>query len=164
VRPGAAPLLRRSSSEGGLPEPVWTGTELVVWSTTTDQAGRSTGNTASAYNPGTGRWRTLPPAPITPRRLAATVWAGDRLLVWGGIRNLRGDRLAYPGDGAAYDPRRDRWQRLARAPVPGRAWPLTAWTGDRVIFIGGANLGDRPRMDRGNLPDITEQGAAWRPR
>jgi hypothetical protein len=142
----------------------WTGSELVVWSTTADKAGRSVANTASAYDPGAGRWRTVPPAPITPRRLAALVWAGDRLLVWGGIRNLPGDRLAYPEDGAAYDPRRDRWQRLARAPVPGRASPLTAWTGDRAIFIGGMNVGDRLRMDRGNIPAVTEQGAAWRPR
>jgi hypothetical protein len=142
----------------------WTGSELVVWSTTADKAGRSVANTASAYDPGAGRWRALPPAPITPRRLAALVWAGDRLLVWGGIRNLPGDRLAYPDDGAAYDPRRERWQRLARAPVPGRASPLTAWTGDRAIFIGGMNVGDRLRMDRGNIAGITEQGAAWRPR
>lgn len=142
----------------------WTGSELVVWSTTADKAGRSVANTASAYDPGAGRWRALPPAPITPRRLAALVWAGDRLLVWGGIRNLPGDRLAYPDDGAAYDPRRDRWQRLPRPPVPGRASPLTAWTGDRAVFIGGMNVGDRLRMDRGNIPAVTEQAAAYHPR
>ena len=84
--------------------------------------------------------------------------------VWAGLRNLAGDRLTYPEDGAAYDPRGDRWQRLARSPVPGRAAPLAAWTGDRAIFIGGANLGARLTLDHGNLPAITEQGAAWRPR
>jgi hypothetical protein len=140
----------------------WTGSELVIWSTTNKQ-GRSIGNTVSAYNPSSKRWRTLPPAPIAPRRLAALVWAGDRLLVWGGIQNVGADKLAYPDDGAAYDPRSDRWQPLAKAPVPGRAMPLTVWTGDRAIFIGGMNLGDQPRMDRGDIAAITEQGAAYRP-
>ena len=141
----------------------WTGSELVIWSTTTNQQGRSIGTTASAYNPHSKRWRTLPPAPITPRRLAALVWAGDRLLVWGGIRHLPGGKLAYPDDGAAYDPRSNQWQPLAKAPVPGRAWPLTVWTGDRAIFIGGMNLGNQPRLDRGNIVAITEQGTAYRP-
>jgi hypothetical protein len=141
----------------------WTGSELIIWSATSSKDGRSTSNTARAYNPRSRRWRTLPPAPITPRRLAAAVWAGDRLLVWGGIRNLSGGRLAYPDDGAAYDPGSNRWRPLAKAPVPGRAMALTVWTGDRAIFIGGLNLGDRVRLDRGNITAITEQGAAYRP-
>jgi hypothetical protein len=141
----------------------WTGSELIIWSATTSQDGLRTRNTVRAYNPRTKRWRTLPPAPITPRRLAAAVWAGDRLLVWGGIRNLPGLKLDYPDDGAAYHPRSNRWRPLAKAPVPGRALPLTVWTGDRAIFIGGMNLGDQPRTDRGNITAITEQGAAYRP-
>jgi len=141
----------------------WTGGELVIWSTTTNKQARSIGNTASAYNPSSKRWRTLPPAPITPRRLAALVWAGDRLLVWGGIQNVRADEFAYPDDGAGYDPRSNRWQPLAKAPVPSRAWPLTVWTGDRAIFIGGLNLGDQVRMDRGSITAIAEQGAAYHP-
>jgi hypothetical protein len=141
----------------------WTGSELIIWSATISKDGRSTSTAASAYNPRTKRWRTLPPAPITPRRLAAAVWAGDRLLVWGGIQNVAADKLAYPDDGAAYDPRSNRWQPLATAPVPGRAEPLAVWTGDRAIFIGGMNLGDQPRMDRGNIVAITEQGATYNP-
>jgi hypothetical protein len=141
----------------------WTGSELVIWSATTSQDGLRIRNTARAYNPRTKRWRTLPPAPITPRRLAATVWAGDRLLVWGGIRQLPSGRLAYPDDGAAYHPGSNRWRPLAKAPVPGRALPLTVWAGDRAIFLGGMNLGDRLRMDGGNITAVTEQGAAYYP-
>jgi hypothetical protein len=141
----------------------WTGSELIIWSATTSQDGLRIRNTARAYNPRTKRWRTLPPAPITPRRLAAVVGAGDRLLVWGGMRQLPGGRLDYPDDGAAYDPRGNRWRPLAKAPVRGRAVPLTVWTGDRAIFIGGMNLGHEPRLDRGNVTAVTEQGAAYRP-
>jgi hypothetical protein len=141
----------------------WTGSELIIWSATTSEDGRSISNDARAYNPSSRRWRALPPAPLTPRRLASAIWADDRLLVWGGIRNLPGGKLAYPDDGAAYHPGSNRWRPLAKAPVPGRALPLAVWTGDRAIFIGGMNLGDRPRMDRGNIVAITEQGAAYHP-
>ena len=141
----------------------WTGSELIIWSAIENREGPPRGNVASAYDPRSGRWRTLPPAPIIPRRLAGVVWAGDRLLVWGGIRNLSDVRLAYPDDGAAYDPRSNRWRPLAKAPVPGRAWPLAVWTGDRAIFLGGMNPGDRLTMDRGNITAITEQGAAYYP-
>jgi hypothetical protein len=141
----------------------WTGSELIIWSATTSQDGLRIRNTARAYNPSSRRWRTLPPAPITPRRLAAAVWAGDRLLVWGGIRQFPGGKLAYPDDGGAYHPGSNRWQPLAKAPVPGRGLPLAVWTGDRAIFIGGLNVGDRLRADRGNIVAITEQGAAYHP-
>jgi hypothetical protein len=141
----------------------WTGSELVIWSATTSQDGLRIRNAARSCNPRTKRWRPLPPAPLTPRRLAGAVWAGDRLVVWGGLRHLPGGKLAYPDDGAAYIPHGNRWRPLAKAPVPGRAMPLAVWTGDRAIFIGGMNLGDRPRTDRGNIVAITEQGAAYRP-
>jgi hypothetical protein len=141
----------------------WTGSELIIWSATTSRDGLRIRNAARSYNPRTKRWRPLPPAPITPRRLAAVVWAGDRMVVWGGLRHLPGGKLAYPDDGAAYSPHGNRWRPLAKAPVPGRAMPLTVWTGDRAIFIGGMNLGDRPQPDRGNIVAITEQGAAYRP-
>ncbi|HEV2931138.1 MAG TPA: hypothetical protein VGW74_20850 [Propionibacteriaceae bacterium] len=141
----------------------WTGSELIIWSATTSRDGLRIRNAARSYNPRSRRWRPLPPAPITPRRLAAAVWAGDRLVVWGGLRHLPGGKLDYPDDGAAYTPHGNRWRPLAKAPVPGRAMPLTVWTGDRAIFIGGMNLGDRPRTDRGNIVAIIEQGAAYRP-
>jgi hypothetical protein len=66
-------------------------------------------------------------------------------------------------DGAAYDPHANRWRRLPKAPVPGRALPLTAWTGDQAIFVGGQNVGAQLREDRGSIAAITEQGVAWWP-
>jgi hypothetical protein len=121
---------------------VWTGEELILL----DPSAFSPPDAARppealAYDPDRRSWRVLPAPPL---------------------------QCQDPGnlcrDGAAYDPHRNRWQRLARSPVPGRASPLTVWTGDRAIFIGGMNVGDRLRLDGGNLPAITEQGAAYRPR
>ena len=98
-----------------------------------------------AYDPAANAWTNMRPEPYARPLLARD-----------GIGGLNA--------GAAYDPRGNRWQRLATPPVPGRAAPLAAWTGDRAIFLGGTNLGDRLRMDQGNITAITEQGAAWRPR
>jgi hypothetical protein len=50
-----------------------------------------------------------------------------------------------------------------QTPVPGRGLPLTAWTGDRAIFVGGVNVGVQLREDRGNIAAITEQGVAYWP-
>lgn len=44
----------------------------------------------------------LPAAPLSPRYGAATVWAGDRLLAWGGRAEVEGRRHA---DGAVFLPR-----------------------------------------------------------
>jgi hypothetical protein len=89
----------------------------------------------------------------------APIWTGAEVLVWDGanIDDTSG-KWIDGGRGAAYNPATDRWRQLPKAPVPGRAMPLTAWTGDRAIRIGGINVGDQPRMDRGNVVAITEQG------
>jgi hypothetical protein len=84
-----------------------------------------------------GEWRVLPPAPLSPRALAASVWTGREVIVVGGqskpcppntdgcasdLRDLR--------DGAAYDPATDAWRRIAKAPVP-------VTDADRLVAAGG---------------------------
>jgi hypothetical protein len=115
-RPPANDVLRGPE----LGSAVWTGRELVIWPTITNSKGGPSA-TPPAPTTRTASGGARSHHPITPRRLAALVWAGDRLLVWGGIQNVRADKLAYPDDGAAYDPRSNRWQPLTKAPVPGRA-------------------------------------------
>ncbi|HLF40720.1 MAG TPA: hypothetical protein VI854_04495, partial [Acidimicrobiia bacterium] len=53
---------------------------------------------------------------------------GSELLVWGGDPE---------GDGAAYDPQRDRWRPVPPAPFPPRVFPASAWTGFELIVWGG---------------------------
>jgi hypothetical protein len=126
---------------------VWTGHELVVWGGE-EAEGRPTADGAS-YDIDSGRWRTLPQAPIGPRSAHIAVWTGSEMLVWGGV-----GRGGQPmNDAAAYDPERRRWRRLPDAPIDATAGAVGAWTGTDLIVWGGR---------RG--VDAVHAGAAYRPR
>jgi hypothetical protein len=115
------------------PAHAWTGTELLVW------GGRSAGQPrtewfadGAAYNPQTGVWRVLPPAPISARA-PMFAWTGRELVVWGTVE--RG--LQTPPDGAAYDPATDAWRPIAAAPIElTDASPV--WTGREIIVLGAS--------------------------
>jgi N-acetylneuraminic acid mutarotase len=113
------------------PASAWTGAELLVW------GGRSGEPPAAlwfedgaAYDPATGTWRRLPPAPISARA-PLFVWTAHELIVWGTV-----DRWAdIPTDGAAYNPVTNSWRPIATAPI--ELTDATAvWTGREMIVIG----------------------------
>jgi hypothetical protein len=97
------------------------------------------------------RWRPVERAPIAGRLSAGVVWTGRRVLVWGGVH--RGASIDAVGDGAAYDPARDRWRTIAPAPsgVLGDGGRASAWTGRTAVFWAG------------NSPDGPARGAVYRP-
>jgi hypothetical protein len=119
----------------------WAGAELVVWGGwTRDQRVHADG---AAYDPRTGRWRPLPPAPQAQAFSVtgdhAAVWTGRELLLWGGdtpVTGARADGAMRPGDGLAYDPAADRWRRLRPPPglPPERARPA-GWTGTELLVV-----------------------------
>jgi hypothetical protein len=135
------------------PASAWTGQELLVWgglsgdSLSTGQLGDG-----AAYDLRRRTWRTLPPAPISPRA-PLSVWTGEELLVWGtAVRVGR-----PPRDGAAYRPATDSWRRIPDAPV--EVSDATAvWTGTELIVFGAKlSLAD-------NSPATgTAVGAAYNP-
>jgi hypothetical protein len=106
-------------------------------------------------------WRVLAPAPLSPRSLAAAVWTGTRMLVWGGTGTQRvGNGIAHKGlaDGAAYLPRLDRWTPIAPAPLPGMVAPVAVWTGTRMLVWGA---GDEAATTAGAAYDPTTD--TWQP-
>jgi hypothetical protein len=119
---------------GGEPAAVWTGHEVLVWSSapgTADSQGREV---VLAYNPSTNTWRTLPSSGLTPRAGTITVWTGQELVVWGGFNS---DFTVAYGDGARLDPTTDTWRRLPPAPVPARGQATAVWSGREVLLWGG---------------------------
>ena len=84
----------------------------------------------AAFDPATGRWGMLPPAPLSPRRPVTTVWTGKEMIVWGD-----GSRAAAARDGAAYDPVADRWRSLPPAPLALNE-ASAAWTGKKMLVFG----------------------------
>lgn len=82
-----------------------------------------------------GTWRTMASGPLAPRTRAAAVWTGSEMLVFGG--QGRGGELL--SDGAAYDPRTDRWRSIAPNPGAGDglwgAGGLATWTGTEMLLF-----------------------------
>ena len=98
-------------------------------------------NIAPAGGGGGGSDTSLVGAP-SPRAGHTAVWAGDTMIVWGGM-----DNAGLLGDGAAYNPATDTWRALpaSGAPAP-RIGHTAIWTGSLMIVWGGSDsLG--PRSD-----------------
>ncbi len=71
------------------------------------------------------RWLVLPRSPLGRRSGPILDWAGSRLLELGGTRNGVVQR-----DGAAFDPGRQRWRRIAAVPRSiGLTGAVSVWTG-----------------------------------
>ena len=71
-----------------------------------------------------GRYVRIADSPFAPKA-GVGVWTGQVAVI----------SDALTGRTLAYDPARDRWERLARSPARiDLAWPV--WTGDRMIVVG----------------------------
>jgi N-acetylneuraminic acid mutarotase len=124
---------------------VWTGREVLVWSSSPTLSGSPGRDVVLAYNPTTDAWRSLPPSGLTSREGAVTVWTGTELVVWSGgvdqIGPVPGDAGPFSGDGARLDPATNTWRRLPPAPVPARGLAAAVWSGREVLFWGGVVAG-----------------------
>ncbi len=46
-------------------------------------SGERSWNDGALFEPASGKWRMLPPSPLSPRAPVAVVWTGSEVLVWG---------------------------------------------------------------------------------
>jgi len=118
----------------GDPTAVWTGREVLVWSSVPAGPATLGREVVLAYDPATDRWRSLPPSGLTPRTNAVTVWTGKELVVWSGLNS---DFTSAYGDGARLDPATNTWRPLPPAPVPARGLATAVWSGHEVLLWGG---------------------------
>lgn len=116
---------------------VWTGRELLVWGGESGPHGQDLHADGAAYDPGTGRWRTLPPSPLSARAGQAAAWTGTEMIIWGGYDRASTRRFQVTSSGAAYDPATNIWRRLPQAPLSPRAYAIATWTGRTLILLGG---------------------------
>ena len=127
---------------------LWIGNALFFWGGDSGNAGTSYAS-GWLFDPVARRWHAITRAPLAVRSLAAAVWTGDEVLVWGGF--ARGAMFA---DGAAYDPATGTWRVLPPAPLSARAPVATVWTGTEMIVWGSTSR---------NQPGARD-GAAFDPR
>lgn len=150
-------LLNAPSSRDGHVA-VWTGARLIVW------GGKNGGgllNDGALYDPATDAWTEIgvpgaPGAPA-PRYGAAAVWAGDRLIVWGGDAGSpldTGAQLVFTGGVAS------AWNTISPTASPSaRAGHSAVWTGERMLVWGGES-GSGPLGDGAGYDPDTD---AWTP-
>ncbi|HEU5180202.1 MAG TPA: MopE-related protein [Candidatus Polarisedimenticolia bacterium] len=107
---------------------VWTGSLMLVLSPDATTAGRR-------YDPSMDAWTPMSRtgAPELNRTWSTVVWAGNRLILWGG--QSAGADL---NTGGKYDPVTDSWTLTStvNAPSP-RSFHVAVWTGSRMVVWGG---------------------------
>jgi hypothetical protein len=101
-------------------------------------------------------WTELP-APPEIRTGAAQVWTGSQLLIWGGWFG-GSDEQSPERDGVAFDASSNTWGAIPPAPISGRSFPASAWTGNELVVWGGWD-GSYSGEEPGTLSD----GAAYDP-
>ncbi len=118
---------------------VWTGREIIVWGGQ-PEAGAEPNTGGAAFDPGTGKWRSIGAPPTGTRFGHTAVWTGDRMIVWGGFIQVDDEgsfryRRVF-ADGAAYDPELDQWTAIPDAPIGQEQAPVALWTGSEMIILG----------------------------
>ncbi|MGZ3424518.1 MAG: Kelch repeat-containing protein [Polyangiales bacterium] len=95
---------------------VWSTTTntMIVWGGCTSGWCTAVASDGASYDPATGVWTALPPAPIAGRSDPLYTWTGSELVIWGG-RNALGVALS---DGARFDPQKNVWTKFSD-PAPG---------------------------------------------
>ncbi len=86
---------------------VWTGRRILVWGGLAGHPGAWViPPHGEAYNPSSNRWTALPASPLHGREVAAAVWTGRRMIIWGGFIPAGGGTAEQTYvDGAAFTPR-----------------------------------------------------------
>lgn len=123
---------------------VWTGSEVLVWGGLWypsfffgPNRYRRSGN---GFDPATDTWRPIPKAPISGRYRHLAAWTGSEMLVWGGFTEHW--RPGRDPEGAAYNPRTDRWRTMAPSPLPWGQGPVAVMADGEWIVAATRNSGE----------------------
>lgn len=152
---------------------VWGNDRLLVWGGEGEGGLLDTGGELGFLNGAPTSWTALTVANAPLARVGHTaVWAGDRMIVWGG--QAGGLPL---GDGAAYCPGCGGWTPVAPLNAPAARFDHAAvWSGAEMVIVGGRNAGGdlasaaaydpvtlewRPLSARGNPLARSRPGVVW---
>jgi N-acetylneuraminic acid mutarotase len=91
----------------------------------------------AAYNPATGKWRTLAKAPVAGQQRPVGAWTGRELIILPGRHADHNERTG----GAAYDPAKDTWRKIASPPRE-RMGSNVVWDGRELLVVGGSGPPD----------------------
>jgi N-acetylneuraminic acid mutarotase len=138
------------------PSVVWTGQQVLVWGGIPPLSSTPLGD-GGRYDPSLDLWTpiALAGAP-SPRTGHGAVWAGTRMIIWGGSN---ANYSATLSSGGRYDPVGDTWQPTSVVGAPdSRRSHSMVWTGAEVVVWGGENS---QLLETGGRYDPI--GDTWRP-
>jgi len=138
------------TSAAGAPAPrtyhvvAFDGRRLLVWGgygPAPDGRSHGTFGDGAVFDTRSRSWRPMAAAGAPAARFRpVAVWTGRKLLVWGGGAGAPGREPTQFGDGAAYDPARDRWTPMSAEGAPPPRWkPVVVWTGKFMVLTGGGD-------------------------
>ena len=125
-----------------MPQPVWTGKEMIVWGGFDPISGDNF-NDGARYDPATDTWTPMSTtgAPA-PRDSFTTVWTGKEMIVWGGWNGHDEYAPWFLNTGGRYNPETDTWTPTSLSLAPeARQHHSAVWTGTRMIVWGGVGSG-----------------------
>jgi N-acetylneuraminic acid mutarotase len=121
------------------------GSKIIIW-------GGCSGNNAfkdgAILDLNTKRWEKIPKAPLKGRYLHRAVLSDHTLqmVIWGGMARRGDNKPLFFNDGAIYDIRASKWEKIPKAPVPGRV-DHSAVLWDSKLVIWGGRKALRPLRD-----------------
>lgn len=113
------------------------------------------GPNTSVTEPGT--WEHIEEAPLSQRSRPFAVWAGDRLVVWGGA--LLSGGFLHPPDGAAWASGAGDWTPMAVAPAGASTFGFAVWDG-RQVLVGPTEADSRAPWNLDASPADARYGLA----
>ena len=159
---GSWRMLPPAPISGRAPLSAWTGTELIVWGS--EMRTPDLPRDGAAYDPAQNTWRAIAPAPIELSD-ATAVWTGREMIVFGAALGGGNDAATPVAVGAAYDPERDAWRRIADSELSPQA-STAAWDGEAMIawdYINASAAYD-PAIDAWHsFPDVPLDAAECSP-
>jgi N-acetylneuraminic acid mutarotase len=117
---------------------VWTGSEMIVWGGCNRfNISFCVVNSGGRYDPISDVWAPTSTAGAPAARVGHTaVWAGSKMIVWGGC--LSAEHCNDTSTGGLYDAVTDTWTASATLGAPSARHDHTVvWTGNEMIIWGG---------------------------
>jgi hypothetical protein len=103
-----------------------------------------------------GTWKELDPGPAEVLTNLSSVWTGKELLAFGYRVG------ATTGEGAAYNPRTERWTRVATPPPWVTQNSVVVWAGDEMLVWGGTDPHQGSVVPRSDGIAYEPRTDAWR--
>lgn len=116
---------------------IWSGTEMIVWGGSINFVSQQIQltNTGGRYNPVADSWQSTSQSNVPQATCYhSAVWAGNKMIVHGGIGN---------GAYKSYDPNTNTWTNLPNVTDP-RHSHTAVWTGSKMIVWGGVTSNNNP--------------------